>query len=309
VRAAAAPCAAAAVEPAAAAAVASGARSGERGGAAAVVGGGDDAEARRAWGNFGLRLQLSAAALLRCDLQSNISHSFSDESAASPARYSVLSTWALHFHALRELYADSARSFALSLASSQPWAVSGGKSGASFERSADRRMVTKHVSRTEWDMFNDYIAPAYFAHMHDCLVAGTPCLLVKTLGCYKVTVQVLAPAAPAAAAASRRLAVVVAPPAETASAAPRSVRRFLRGAAPDSSAASAPMRCCGCSCSPAPAPTDSPGRSGRSASATSPLVLRSALVLTRLVAAARRLTSNTASRCERLGFLRTRRVF
>ena len=118
--------------------------------------------------------------------------------------FTVTSYWATHFHALRALclgadggvaVGDSAfspaccannTSFLQSLAFSERWAASGGSSGAKFERSMDRRFVTKHVSKTEFDMFVGAIAPSYFVHMHGTLAHGAPSTLVRILGAYKV---------------------------------------------------------------------------------------------------------------------------
>jgi hypothetical protein len=173
--------------------------------AAAAVAADEAAEAARVAGNFGVHLGLSPAQLLQWGVACDVLHTFADESPASPAKFSVTAIWAVHFHALRELYCGSQRDFVHSLSRSEAWAASGGKSGASFERSADRRLVVKHVSRTEWDMFNEDIAPAYFAHMAACLApqgagaqqpqAPLPTLLVKILGAYKVVCQEMVAAA------------------------------------------------------------------------------------------------------------------
>jgi Phosphatidylinositol-4-phosphate 5-Kinase len=148
-------------------------------------------DASRLIGNFGIDLRLHPSHLLQSGIICDIVHAFTDENPSSPARFVVTSTWAAHFHALRELYIPngSQRSFVRSLSRADAWHASGGKSGASFERTRDKRLVVKYVSKTEWDMWNEHIAQGYFSHMHDCLVNGKPSLLVKILGAYKVAIH------------------------------------------------------------------------------------------------------------------------
>ena len=68
------------------------------------------------------------------------------------------------FHALRCYSCLGDYDFIQSLARSDKWASTGGKSGSTFSKSADDRFVLKYVKRTELNMFID-IAPQYFAHM------------------------------------------------------------------------------------------------------------------------------------------------
>ena len=77
-------------------------------------------------------------------------------------------------------------SFLQSLAFSSMWDASGGKSGARFERSEDGRYVTKVVSKTEYDMFVNDIAPHYFLYMLNTVCEGLPSALVKILGAFRV---------------------------------------------------------------------------------------------------------------------------
>ena len=195
----------------------------------------DATDAARLDANFGVALALDADLMLQSDVKSDIVHSFTEKlvggggaSAAAAARgatgasfdatadasaapssgglttaaagtavtFSVTSYWAMHFHALRELHAGPSREFVESLAFATRWDASGGKSGARFEHTADRRFVIKHVSRTEFDMFVDAIAPAYFQHMRGCASAGLPSFLVKILGAFKVVVSGASPAGP-----------------------------------------------------------------------------------------------------------------
>jgi hypothetical protein len=132
----------------------------------------------------------------------DIVHQFSDRDAAcAPARGSpqtadwstsfvVTSYWSAHFHALRELCLESNREFVLSLAFSEGWNASGGKSGAEFERTLDHRFLIKHVSKTEFDQFVDVIAAPYFEHMRSSISEKQLTLLVPILGAFKVVTQV-----------------------------------------------------------------------------------------------------------------------
>lgn len=139
--------------------------------------------------DLGVPLAMSPADMLRSDVKSDIVHSFADRTGSVPASFTVTSFWAMHFYAMRQLYLDSERSFVQSLAHSERWDATGGKSGARFERSLDGRLVSKYLSKTEFDMFITHIAPSYFQHMCGTLVDGQPSMLVKILGVYKVQVH------------------------------------------------------------------------------------------------------------------------
>ena len=176
----------------------------------------DVAASARLTSNFGVSLCLTSDEMLQSDVKSDIVHTFtegkrtagsansssgSQQQAAgggsgrnsSSSSFSVTSYWAMHFHALRELLCGPSRDFVESLAFAARWAASGGKSGARFERTADRRYVVKHVSRTEFDMFVEHIAPAYFEHMRACAAAGVASFLAKVLGAFKVVVTAPTP--------------------------------------------------------------------------------------------------------------------
>lgn len=122
----------------------------------------DEAARTRAAHNFGTHLPLPALDMLQSPAKLDIVHQFSDGDASEGAAgggsgttttsYLVTSYWSAHFHALRELCLGSNRAFAQSLAFAEGWDASGGKSGAMFERTTDRRFLVKHVSRTEFDM-------------------------------------------------------------------------------------------------------------------------------------------------------------
>jgi hypothetical protein len=80
---------------------------------------------------------------------------------------------------------DAPRSVVQSLAFCKGWAATGGKSGASFEKTDDERFVIKHVKSTELDMFV-HNGAKFFQHMFQVLYNGQPSLLAKYVGAYKV---------------------------------------------------------------------------------------------------------------------------
>lgn len=116
--------------------------------------------------------------------KSHIKHTFRDidEKGQVTCKFVCTTYWATQFHAVRQIFlsenagkSDSAvsalqssqdveQSYIESLSSAYSWAASGGKSGASFARTADDRFVIKCISRTELQMFLD-CAPAYFEYL------------------------------------------------------------------------------------------------------------------------------------------------
>lgn len=145
----------------------------------------------RGWGDdstFGHTLHLSPVEMLLSDVQGDIVHTFIDRNPNSAATFTVTAYWALQFHGLRDLVCESPRSVAQSLAFCAGWAATGGKSGASFEKTSDERFVIKHVKSTELDMFV-HNGAKFFQHMFRVLFQGQPSLLVKYVGAYKVQVH------------------------------------------------------------------------------------------------------------------------
>lgn len=116
--------------------------------------------------------------------KSHIKHTFRDvdEKGQVSCKFVCTTYWATQFHAVRQVFLsvnggkndhiDSAlqgsqdveQSYIESLLSAFSWAASGGKSGASFARTADDRFVIKCISRTELQMFLD-CARAYFEYL------------------------------------------------------------------------------------------------------------------------------------------------
>ena len=127
--------------------------------------------------------------------KSHIKHTFRDydEKGLVTCKFVCTTYWATQFHAVRQVFlspsfgrkegtsagtssdADSPmdveQGYVQSLSSAVSWAASGGKSGASFARTADDRFVIKCISRTELQMFLD-CAPAYFEYLSKAFFHG-----------------------------------------------------------------------------------------------------------------------------------------
>ncbi|KRZ35748.1 1-phosphatidylinositol 3-phosphate 5-kinase [Trichinella pseudospiralis] len=90
------------------------------------------------------------------------------------------------FRMLRQMifpFGESA--FVRSLANCEPWQPSGGKSGAKFFRSLDRRFVLKQMSRFETQSFVNF-APHYFRHLSSACFDGRAVSLVKIFGVFRI---------------------------------------------------------------------------------------------------------------------------
>jgi hypothetical protein len=89
--------------------------------------------------------------------------------------------WAKQFEALRSCYfkGDDRQSYIRSLATSRAWAALGGKSGASFSKSNDERLVIKCISRVELQMFLEF-APAYFGEASARFMMLSRCLTTSS---------------------------------------------------------------------------------------------------------------------------------
>jgi Phosphatidylinositol-4-phosphate 5-Kinase len=123
--------------------------------------------------------------------KSHIKHTFRDvdEKGQVTCKFVCTTYWATQFHAVRQSFLsgsagkadgvesafqssqDVEQSYIESLSSAYSWAASGGKSGASFARTADDRFVIKCISRTELQMFLD-CAPAYFEYLSKAFFHG-----------------------------------------------------------------------------------------------------------------------------------------
>jgi 1-phosphatidylinositol-3-phosphate 5-kinase len=130
--------------------------------------------------------------------KSHIKHTFRDfdEGSQQTCKFVCTTYWATQFHAVRQAFLgpndgvqgnslDVEKGYIQSLSAAYAWAASGGKSGASFSRTADQRFVIKCISRTELQMFLD-CAPAYFEYLSKAFFHGLPTVLCKIVGVYQI---------------------------------------------------------------------------------------------------------------------------
>lgn len=125
--------------------------------------------------------------------KSHIKHTFRDhdEKGQVTCKFVCTTYWATQFNAVRQVFLsptfgrkqdgstneshdasyDVEQGYVQSLSAAYSWAASGGKSGASFARTADDRFVIKCISRTELQMFLD-CAPAYFEYLSKAAFHG-----------------------------------------------------------------------------------------------------------------------------------------
>lgn len=75
-----------------------------------------------------------------------------------------------------------------SLARCVKWGSSGGKSGMTFLKTRDDRLVLKQLSSAELTSFSTF-APHYFSHMADCLMHGKPTTLAKIFGLFRISMR------------------------------------------------------------------------------------------------------------------------
>ena len=94
--------------------------------------------------------------------------------------------FASQFHALRHLLPLGNVGYVESLSESSAWLTSGGKSGAGFSMSHDKRLILKEIPLAEFNMFV-HMARGYFRHMARVIKSNRPTVVSKILGVYKVT--------------------------------------------------------------------------------------------------------------------------
>ena len=146
--------------------------------------------------------------------KSHIKHTFRDFDSKGQVvcKFVCTTYWAVQFHAVRQAFLtpssssqsssrdssasvssesnsipsiDIESSYIQSLSAACEWAVSGGKSGASFSKTDDGRFIVKCISRTELQMFLD-CAPAYFEYLSKAFFHGLPTVLCKIVGVYQI---------------------------------------------------------------------------------------------------------------------------
>lgn len=110
---------------------------------------------------------------------------FDFESGASRFHCRIL--FAEQFDALRRC-CGCQRTLISSLARCVKWDSSGGKSGMTFLKTRDDRLVLKQLSASELTSFSTF-APHYFAHMAECLMHGKPTTLAKIFGLYRISLR------------------------------------------------------------------------------------------------------------------------
>ena len=139
--------------------------------------------------------------------KTHIKHAFRDydEKDNQIAKFVCTTFWATQFQAVRQAFMKESsnesqsvsynnstfgtnpieKNYVKSLSASLDWAVSGGKSGASFSKTSDERFIVKCISRTELQMFLD-CAPAYFEYLSKAFFHGLPSMLAKIVGVYQI---------------------------------------------------------------------------------------------------------------------------
>ncbi|TYZ68926.1 hypothetical protein PybrP1_009106 [[Pythium] brassicae (nom. inval.)] len=136
------------------------------------------------------RLSATKAELYLSKLRSNdVQHTdmkFSYESGSSTHSIRCVTFFAAQFHAMRALTEPGNLQFLNSIAESRRWDATGGKSGAFFSMTHDKRYVLKGISLTEFNMFL-HMAPHYFKFMSHVLELQSPTVMAKILGVFKLT--------------------------------------------------------------------------------------------------------------------------
>ncbi|CAN0187402.1 unnamed protein product, partial [Phaeothamnion confervicola] len=154
---------------------------------------------------------------MRSKHKSHVKHRFNDtdEKGNTVCKFVCQAFWASQFHALRRACtsggvgaeaaaesrgegsvasrgggtaaakADIEEDFVRSLGVASRWDAKGGKSGATFSKTADGRFVVKYITKTELQMFLD-IAPQYFEYMTKALFYNVATVLCKIVGVYQI---------------------------------------------------------------------------------------------------------------------------
>jgi 1-phosphatidylinositol-3-phosphate 5-kinase len=135
--------------------------------------------------------------------KTHVKHTFRDydEKGTPVAKFVCTTFWSTQFQAVRQAFLKETSSekssgltynrniieknFVRSLSASLNFAAVGGKSGASFSKTADDRFIVKSISRTELQMFLD-CAPAYFEYLSKAFFHGLPTMLCKIVGVFQI---------------------------------------------------------------------------------------------------------------------------
>ncbi|CCI42918.1 unnamed protein product [Albugo candida] len=126
------------------------------------------------------------AAMKRNDFQhADIEFAYEDRTAQTKRGVRCIVYFAAQFHALRALIAPGNFEFLNSILKSMRWDASGGKSGAFFSLTHDKRYVLKGISLTEFNMFH-HLAPHYFKYMEQSIHQKTRIVMSRIVGLYKL---------------------------------------------------------------------------------------------------------------------------
>ncbi|KAJ8568996.1 hypothetical protein ON010_g6263 [Phytophthora cinnamomi] len=118
------------------------------------------------------------------DLQ-HTSMKFSYAVGSTHHEFRCVAYFAAQFHALRALAAPGNVEFLNSIIESKRWDTRGGKSGAFFSMTHDKRYVLKGISVTEFNMFV-HMAPKYFKFISRVVELPTPTVITKIVGLFKL---------------------------------------------------------------------------------------------------------------------------
>lgn len=126
--------------------------------------------------------EMSKSKPMKFQISPHIEVQFSD----SCANFIVKIYFSDEFARLRKaIFPAGEEAFIRSMSRCVQWAARGGKSGSNFAKTKDDRFILKEMSRTETHPFMDS-APQYFAYMNSCAMSGSPTLLGKIVGVYRV---------------------------------------------------------------------------------------------------------------------------
>lgn len=164
----------------------------------------DDYERKRksmldSWSQNGIPLTLKLSGLMQQTSGPNIFRQNSDGSNSSNVQQHIELQfadthtkfyckiyYAEHFRLLRKLlFPDGERAFIRSLSRCEQWIPKGGKSGAIFNRTSDKRFVLKQMSRFELQSFIKF-APNYFNYLSTAYSENKLTALAKIFGVFRV---------------------------------------------------------------------------------------------------------------------------
>ncbi|TDH65711.1 hypothetical protein CCR75_001336 [Bremia lactucae] len=111
---------------------------------------------------------------------------FAYAASSTNHEFQCVAYFAAQFHALRALTAPGNVEFLNSIIESKRWDTTGGKSGAFFSMTHDKRYVLKGISVTEFNMFV-HMAPQYFNFIAQVVEVPTSTVITKIVGLFKIS--------------------------------------------------------------------------------------------------------------------------